>query len=122
GLTGALLPLEFLTEVRSYEPLSTAVFLAVTILTYRTLQKQRFTIARGLLHGIAWGLLLLIHASFMLLMMVWLVALIAMRRRALMYALGVGLAAALVCVPWMIRNYYALGGFVPLRSNFWFEV
>jgi hypothetical protein len=32
------------------------------------------------------------------------------------------LVSCLVTLPWMIRNYFALGGFVPLRSNFGLEL
>jgi hypothetical protein len=44
------------------------------------------------------------------------------RRRVAVGSLVMGLAAGLVVAPWTVRNYYALGGFVPLRSNFGLEL
>ncbi|HZZ78861.1 MAG TPA: hypothetical protein VFE62_10110 [Gemmataceae bacterium] len=46
----------------------------------------------------------------------------APRRRILAGAAGVLGIAALMVAPWTIRNYHALGGFVPLRSNFGLEL
>jgi hypothetical protein len=39
------------------------------------------------------------------------------RWRVLLISVAVLGLAALVCVPWVYRNYVVLGGFVPLRSN-----
>jgi hypothetical protein len=44
------------------------------------------------------------------------------RRRVAIGSLVMGLIAGLVIAPWVVRNYYALGGFVPLRSNFGLEL
>lgn len=44
------------------------------------------------------------------------------RKRVAAGSLVMGLVAALVVAPWMVRNYYALGGFVPFRSNFGLEL
>ncbi len=44
------------------------------------------------------------------------------RRRVLVGSLMLGLVAGLVLTPWVVRNYYALDAFVPLRSNFGLEL
>ncbi len=46
----------------------------------------------------------------------------APRRRVLAGGAAIVTLTALLIAPWMIRNYYALGGFVPLRSNFGLEI
>jgi len=44
------------------------------------------------------------------------------RRRVFLGSLLIGVVATLVISPWILRNYRALGGFVPLRSNFGLEL
>ena len=44
------------------------------------------------------------------------------RRHVLVGAASVVMVTAVLVAPWMIRNYFALGGFVPLRSNFGMEL
>jgi hypothetical protein len=44
------------------------------------------------------------------------------RRRVLGGAAVICAISLLLVAPWMLRNYYALGGFVPLRSNFGLEL
>jgi hypothetical protein len=46
----------------------------------------------------------------------------APRGRVVVGSLAILLVASLVVAPWAIRNYYALGGFVPLRSNMGLEL
>ncbi len=125
GLAGALLPVEFMTELRSYEPLSTLLLLVLTALTYRTWRDKRFSLARGLLHGLVWGVLLLTHSVFVLVMAAWLAASFFVRgssSRVAWYAAGVLIAGAAVNAPWVIRNYRVLGEPVLFRSNFGIEL
>jgi hypothetical protein len=44
------------------------------------------------------------------------------RARVARASLGMALVAGLVLLPWVVRNYVALGGFVPFRSNFGLEL
>jgi len=44
------------------------------------------------------------------------------RKRILAGALVMGVVAGVVISPWVIRNYLALGAFIPLRSNFGLEL
>jgi hypothetical protein len=46
----------------------------------------------------------------------------APRKRILAGAAAIVTLTALCITPWMVRNYHALGGFVPLRSNFGLEL
>jgi 4-amino-4-deoxy-L-arabinose transferase-like glycosyltransferase len=126
GLAGALLPIEFLTELRSYEALATVMLLGLTAVTFRTYREEGFSFSRGILHGLVWGLLALTHPVFVLVMAAWLTAAFLARRRhsarVAAYAAGALIAWAAVITPWAIRNYYALGEVVLFRSNFGIEL
>jgi len=78
------------------------------------------------LYGLLWGLALLTNPAMGLLFPV-LLAWAAYRARAHATTMfrGPALAAALVllcCLPWTIRNYAVFHKFIPLRSNFAFEL
>jgi 4-amino-4-deoxy-L-arabinose transferase-like glycosyltransferase len=126
GLACALLPIEFLTELRSYEALSTVMLLGLTAITYRTYQENGFSFSRGILHGLGWGVLALTHPVFVLVMAAWLIAAFFVRRRnmarAVWYAAGALIAWSAVIAPWAIRNYRVLGEAVLFRSNFGIEL
>ncbi|HYL36408.1 MAG TPA: hypothetical protein VEV17_10890 [Bryobacteraceae bacterium] len=72
--------------------------------------------------GAFWGLLLLLSPTLAIPTGVW--AFFAARKGR--WPLGpIGLAFAMtlvVCLPWTIRNYRVLGGFVPIRDNFGLEL
>ena len=125
GIAGALLPVQFITELRSYESLSAFLFVAATIATYGTWRDRRFSISRGIAHGLIWGFLVLTHAVFVPLIAVWLAAIWWLERRSLrvvLYAAGVLLSGVVVNAPWVIRNYAVLGEPVLFRSNFGVEL
>jgi hypothetical protein len=44
------------------------------------------------------------------------------RRQIVTAGLAMTLLIAVMITPWVIRNYYALGGFIPVRSNFGLEL
>ncbi|HZV87493.1 MAG TPA: glycosyltransferase family 39 protein [Candidatus Binatus sp.] len=80
------------------------------------------------LYGLLWGLTLLTNPAVALLFPV-LLAWAAYRNRdserAAMHFVKPALAAALAlicCLPWTIRNYIQFHKFIPLRSNFAFEL
>lgn len=75
-------------------------------------------------YGLLWGAQLMTHASFLVLMpvaLLWLVWTQLGSKRLRLAALSC-LTAVLCCVPWTVRNYAVFHHFVPLRSNFGFEL
>jgi 4-amino-4-deoxy-L-arabinose transferase-like glycosyltransferase len=80
-------------------------------------------------YGLLWGLELMTHPSFLLLMPVALLWLVWVRpgvksldsERVKLPALAC-FAAVVCCVPWTARNYEVFHHLVPLRSNFGFEL
>jgi hypothetical protein len=102
--------------------------LLVSLLLWTTLQVADSSRLRDwVLYGLLWGLALLTNPAIALLLPV-LAAWTAYRRHrhGILSWFGhpaLGAAAALLCcVPWTARNYAVFHKFVPLRSNFAFEL
>lgn len=106
----------------SLSALLTALILWATM-AIRDSEKARDWIGYGLL----WGASLLTNASVLALapfVFAWLIWTMRKQRHAGAFGLP-GLAllfASLVCAPWIIRNYEVFHQFLPLRSNFGFEL
>jgi 4-amino-4-deoxy-L-arabinose transferase-like glycosyltransferase len=80
------------------------------------------------LYGLLWGFALLTNPAIALLfpeLLAWAAYRIRDRARASSWLMRPVLAAALAllcCLPWTIRNYVQFHKFIPLRSNFAFEL
>jgi len=72
--------------------------------------------------GALWGAILLLNPALAIGTVAW--AFFAARHRRWPWPeIGIALvSAALICLPWTIRNYRVLGGFVPIRDNFGLEL
>jgi len=83
---------------------------------------RRWALASGL--GILWGAILLTAPSAATVWLTWLaVAAWLGGKQELRYAwLPILLLPVVLMLPWTIRNYRVLGGFVPLRSNLGLEL
>ena len=82
--------------------------------------------ARWSIYGVLWGASVMTNASVLALAPFVFAWLAWGRKKFSAYAVRLsGLAAlcmALVCVPWVVRNYVDFHQFLPLRSNFGFEL
>jgi len=112
----ALYPLAFQYEELLYsESLATPLTLAVLILIFTGVPTRRRAIACGVLLGVS----LLIRASDVLLLagvlVTWGIA--AGWRRGIALTALATLVAALVVVPWTVRNEIVLHGFVPIAID-----
>jgi hypothetical protein len=85
-------------------------------------QRPRLVGALGLLSGVAALLSPSLMPAIALMLLVEFVWPTAPRRRVFAGAVCVVTLTAVLVAPWLIRNYYLLGGFVPLRSNFGMEL
>jgi hypothetical protein len=99
-----------------------AVIVGCAALRDRGWQGSRFVLTFGVLLGIA----ALAAPNFLAAPLLFMLAELFRRRgereRVLRAAVSAGIVAAVVVAPWAIRNAVALGGFVPLRSNFGLEL
>lgn len=75
-------------------------------------------------YGLLWGVQLMTHPSFLVLMPVALLWLVSTRLgpEQLRLAALACFTAVLCCVPWMVRNLVVFHHFVPLRSDFGLEL
>jgi hypothetical protein len=84
------------------------------------------TPTRGLLHGVAWGLSMLVAPTLLqpFVAVLALSVLLAGGRRSdvARYAVSAVVAAALVLAPWAVRNGREFGGFVFVRGNLGLEL
>lgn len=105
---------------------SLSALLAATLLwaTLELAESRRFR--DWCFYGLLWGLALLTNPALALLfplLLAW--AAYRTHDRGTVWIARPALAAALAvlcCVPWTIRNYAAFHKFIPLRSNFAFEL
>ena len=71
--------------------------------------------------GIYAGLLLLLQAAFLPVFLVYALKLVSSKaQRARIYAALAGVL--IVLLPWTVRNYAAMGSFIPIRDNFGLEL
>ncbi len=85
--------------------------------------------AAWIAYGLLWGAELLTHPTFLVLMPVALLWLVwprlgfkSLDTKRVKLAAFACLAAVLCCVPWTARNFVVFHHFVPLRSDFGFEL
>ena len=123
GLLGAVLPLRLWMETKgSWETAYAALALVgLFLLTMYYWNRRNFSLRAGAVQGLAWGGALLLVPAFLPILFGFLLSGVSLlpRRDRIAYirssiALIVGVILALT--PWTIRNYYQLGGFVPIRS------
>jgi 4-amino-4-deoxy-L-arabinose transferase-like glycosyltransferase len=107
-----------------YTSLSALLIAAILWTTLLIRHAQSVTAWAGF--GVLWGAELLTNASFASVLpfvFIWLGReLYASKRAWIRLPLIAGFAVVLTCAPWMVRNYVVLHAFVPLRSNFGFEL
>jgi 4-amino-4-deoxy-L-arabinose transferase-like glycosyltransferase len=107
---------------------SLSALLAATLLwaTLKLVESRR--IRDWCLYGLLWGFALLTNPAIALLFPIllgWAASRTRDRERAAAWLARPALAAVitlLCCVPWTIRNYVQFHKFIPLRSNFAFEL
>ena len=123
----AVVPLNFFYETQGNweQPFAALVLIGLLacFLELRESSWQRPVLigAAGLLSGIAALLSPALLPAIALMLLSELVWPKTPRRRILIGSVAVVAFTALIVTPWTIRNYYALGHFVPLRSNFGLE-
>lgn len=126
GLIGAVIPVNFLSEVKMSETLSGLLFIAMTALTCMAWRQGEFPVRQGLWHGVLWGLAWLANPlgvplwGALVLAAVWHFR--SHCQRVLRYAVLTGVAGALVLFPWGLRNQRVMGKFILLRSNLGLEL
>jgi len=117
---GILIPFEWIWDT------SLSAFLAATLLWATLSLRESPRLRDWSLYGLLWGLTLLTNPALALLFPVLLVwAAYRKRDRERARLLRPALAAAvaiLCCAPWIVRNYRQFHKFIPLRSNFAFEL
>jgi hypothetical protein len=129
GLMGALLPLNRWAETKgSFEaPLAGVTMVALFCAYGSTWRHKRASTMRAAALGILGGLAILVSATLgAAAAVLLLLSSLRLRRdspaRAMTFALVTAAVMLAVLLPWGIRNYYVLGGFVPTRSNFGLEL
>ena len=103
------------------------VLLWLTVLMYKMCTRAEAHFVDTVIFGLGWGLLLHIQPSMVTVLPVHgLIFLLYRARVALKQRLSQGMAAAsivlLALLPWMIRNYFALGAWIFVRDNFGLEL
>jgi len=117
---GLLIPFEWIWDT------SLSVLLAASLLWATLLLRDSMRLRNWSLYGLLWGLTLLTNPALALLfpiLLLW--AASPIRQPWRNWLPRPALAAALAfacCLPWTIRNYVQFHKFVPLRSNFAFEL
>ncbi len=100
--------------------------LGVAAMIYAALKwREEMTLRRATMFGWVTGVTLLVNSVPLLLFGALLVTMIyssSDRRRTLRGAILAVICTVGVLAPWIIRNYVALGVFVPLRQNTWVEI
>jgi hypothetical protein len=124
AMPGILAPVHYLIELRGGEFGFCALFLVILFLATAKLWRQRaFNLKNGILHGLGWGIALLLSPSPLPVGVAWLAA--AFRRygkRVVTFGAALSLAGVSVLAPWAARNKAVLGHAVFLRSNFGLEL
>lgn len=120
-MAGALLPVHLLAEVRGGEaPLAGLVLLGLLMLPRDWCSGPWRTVVLG---GMATGMAVLVNPAFVLVLPGLALLNTGTVRgwdRVIRLACA-ALACCLTVAPWAMRNYFALGGFAPVRSNFGIE-
>lgn len=128
GLVGAFVPLWFPIERSSLDAILTA--LALLVLSeeiVRLWKAARYPARSAVFQGTIWGVAAMcipaVGAAFAGIHTAGLLrSPRGSRTGYLRYVLICGLTVAVLILPWTIRNYVVMGGFVPLRDNFGLEL
>jgi hypothetical protein len=126
GLCIALLPINFWTDTTGGEQSYTALFLLILFWLFCDLHEIQWNSwKRVIITGIILGISLLLSPALapsgILMFFSELAFQRGNRKRILLSGILIGMVSLVIVTPWIIRNYYALGGFVPIRSNFGLE-
>lgn len=129
GILGAVLPLRLWIETKgAWEaPFATLAFVLALLVTLRNWKRESFSLAVGFKQGVVWSLPLLTAPSLLTsLAGVLGLGFMTFRRgfgaAYLRCSLALVFGVLLVLTPWIVRNYWQLGGFVPVRSNLGLEL
>ena len=124
SMLGILAPVHYLVELRGGEYGFCALFLEILFLATAKLWRQRaFNLKSGVLHGLGWGVTLLLNPNLLPVGLAWLAA--AFRRngtKVLVFGAALLLAGVSVLAPWAARNKVVLGHAIFLRSTFGMEL
>ena len=126
GVLGAAVPIEFLQEIRGGDTSLAAVFMIATVALFFRAIRGDLRSARAALIGLLVGVGTLTNPS-VLAPAVGLFILVAIKNgRHMGQVFKFGAIAGVICIvvlsPWAIRNYFALGYPVLLRSNLGIEL
>ena len=124
GFAAALLPLKFITETQGDWESNWAalVLMLAAAITVKLWTEREFANRQAIWSGLGWGLSLLVSWALAPLYAVVLaagafIAKRGSRNRYLVFsAISIGVAA-LCLSPWIIRNWFAFGTFIPGRTN-----
>lgn len=136
---GVILPFEWIWDTSLSGLLGATILWATLKLGAASEEREEARVpstGRWCAYGLLWGFTLMTNPAFVSLlplMLVWLAwrgwrargegAAVATGARASLAGPAASLAIAILCcVPWTVRNYEALGSFVPLRSNLGLEL
>lgn len=125
ALAGALVPFRLLSELMpsaAGAPLRALTWIALHVLTFAWFGRGPATARRWLAYGACWGVAFHVDPVLLPACLFWLVLLARRERRqwavpALPRLAMTFVGAALVLLPWTLRNRSQLGGWVFVRSN-----
>ena len=119
GLAGAFLPLKYATETSGeWDTPEAAVLLILLIM----MSGRRRSVARAFVYGALWGIAFHFAPQFLPLTIA-IIALELIRKANPIRHVAVTIAAAaLVLLPWTVRNYRTMGGMFFVRDNFGLEL
>jgi hypothetical protein len=126
GLIGALVPLFFWIEIWAFEaPFTGIALMVVSLLTLRSWQQREFSPRAAAVQGLCWGVALLVAPNLILVFLGLTLATFILFHNQLgliMHSAVTICLMSIVLLPWTLRNYRELGGFVFIRSNFGLEL
>ena len=120
GMVGALVPLRVFKETRFESSLSGLAAVVFVIVLLSWLQKEHVSARDSVLAGFLAGICVLATPPLLLVALALIVAWFFLRPHKEVLILAVAFLAALL--PWTVRNFFELGGLVPLRSNYSLEL
>src|SRR5271165_4086231 len=120
GLVAALVPSRVLKETRFESCISGLAAVLFVMLVLRWLRKEHPSTRESIMAGFLAGICILATPPLLLVKLALVASWFLRRLRRQVIILAVACCAALL--PWTIRNFVELGGFVPLRSNYPLEL
>lgn len=120
GLVGALVPSRMLKETRFESCLSGLAAVLFVIVLLRWFQKENPSARDSIMAGFLSGICVVATPPLLLVMLALTVVWLFKRPLKQVLILAVAFGAALL--PWTVRSFVELGGFVPLRSNYPLEL